>query len=222
MHILYFFMILSVTAFLDCQKKEAHELWWQKTISDEIPAFNHWLGDVNAYSRKVVRDHVRERAYCSLLDVGCGLCTEFYGYQMDDIPIEYTGIDVTPHLVKRALKSGICVCEGTVEQLPNDDSSVDIAFARHLLEHLAYYDKALDELIRVASQEVLVVFFLRPFKSKPDYICCEHVNGTLLYHNWYNQDALEKYILGHKKVAHIDWQSVNDQEIILHIYLQRE
>ncbi len=222
MRIFSFLMILSFPVILIGHKKEAHEFWWQNNISNNMPAFNDWLGDVNANSRRLVRQHVQKKGYRSLLDVGCGLCTEFYGYQIDDIPIDYSGVDVTPDLVKCARENDLSVCEGTVEQLPNDDSSVDIVYARHLLEHLAYYDKALDELIRVASQEVIVVFFLQPFKNKTDYVCCEEVDGALLYHNWYNQNKLEKYILKHEKVAYIDWQPVNDQEVILHIYLQGE
>jgi len=104
MHIFFFLMILSFSFTLIGQKKEAHELWWQNSVSDKLPTFKSWLGDVNAYSRKVVRDHVENRGYRSILDVGCGLCTEFYGYQIDDIPIDYSGVDVTPDLVQRACK----------------------------------------------------------------------------------------------------------------------
>ncbi len=128
-------------------------------------------------------------------------------------------MDITPKLVDSAQAQGINVQCGSIEQIPMYDASVDVCYARHILEHLDYYHNALPELVRVAKKEVVIVFFIKP-GNKPDTIDCSDCNGFLLYHNYYNQEKLENYITSLNSVDTIQWEDVLLDETILHIYLK--
>lgn len=203
------------------QLKE-HQQWWEHNFEARGNDFARWLGDVNADSRLGMRRHVKKMGYESLLDVPSGLCVDYYGLKSENLASIYQGLDITPKLVARALELGIHVKQGSIENIPWNDSSFDIVYARHILEHLDYYTVALKELIRVAKKEALIVFFIKP-TDQPDKINSAKDGSTqfdLLYHNHYNKAALERYISGFAKVNSLAWEHVNDQEVILHIYMK--
>ena len=143
---------------------QRHEQWWQKNcvVEKKLEEFSSWLGDLNADSRVKMRNYIKNKGYKSVLDIPSGLCIDFYGFKKDKTNINYHGIDITPYLVKRAKKLGISVSQGTIENIQLDDSSFDVAYARHILEHLNHYQKAINELVRVAEKEVIIIFFIKP------------------------------------------------------------
>lgn len=153
-----------------------------------------------------------------MLDIPCGAGTDYFGILHDTIKIAYQGIEITPKLVTFCKDKGVPVLQGSIEQIEFFDSSFDIAYARHILEHLSYYHKALHELIRVAKKEVLVVFFIPP-QSMPDKINLYTIRGFQLYNNRYNKELIEQFLREHKKVAHWLWQNITRSESFLHIYL---
>jgi ubiquinone/menaquinone biosynthesis C-methylase UbiE len=212
-------LVISCSALVRNVSLQPHEKWWQTHVAEKLNHFADWLGDVDAISRKTVRAYVHEKKYTSVLDAACGLCTEFFGYKKDAIAIDYKGIDITPFLVDRARSLGIDVKHASIENIPYPDASFDVCYGRHILEHLEYYHKALNELIRVADKEVIIIFFLKPLDSLPDKICVEPVDGILLHHNWYNKQRLEQFVMANAKVKYMQWQHVDAQEVILHIYI---
>lgn len=206
--------------FLDHNRAKLHEEWWQFTLGNTVTydLFADWLGDYRALSRQRVYQHVKEKGYSSLLDVPCGLCIDFKGLKQAHVPVDYYGVDITQKLVDRAQKRKLKVWQGSIENLPCEAAQFDMSYARHILEHLDYYEKAISELIRVARKEVLIVFFMKP-SEKPDFIDLGYLDGHAVYHNLYNKEKLEKYVLNHTKVTHIEWEEVSDNENILHVYL---
>lgn len=102
--------------------------------------------------------------------------------------------------------------------IPFEDAAFDIVYARHILEHLPYYEKALEELIRVARYEALVVFFI-PATDVEDIIDFGISDGHMVYHNRYNRAKLEKFVLSQPKVSHITWETISQNEEILHIFV---
>jgi SAM-dependent methyltransferase len=140
-----------------------HEVWWQEKLADPkmLNIFQGWVGNADAPSRVAARSYIMSKQYKSILDVGCGLCAELDGYRASSYPIEYFGLDITERLVEAAKKRGINCVLGSAESIPLSDKVVDIVYARHLLEHLSYYEKALIEMVRCAKKEVLVVFFYK-------------------------------------------------------------
>lgn len=219
----FLFYIAAIGAFgmnhCEANPQKPHELWWSVN-EDKFDMFDGWLGDAFAKSRAVSREHVRKLGYRTMLDAPCGTCTEYFGYVSSKIPIEYTGLDITAYLVARAAELGIHAVEGSIEQIPFPDSSFDLVYIRHLLEHLDYYHQALLESIRAAKKEVLVIFFIPP-TSDPDNIFLSETDGAWLYHNHYNREKLEDFILDQPSVERIEWQNIpgTEKEIILHIYL---
>jgi ubiquinone/menaquinone biosynthesis C-methylase UbiE len=196
-----------------------HEQWWEKNLEHKLDHFTIWLGDVNADSRVKMKQYIKNKGYKSLLDIPCGLCTEYFSYLKDGIKIDYYGVDITENLVKRAESQHINVKQGSIENIPFADSSVEICYARHILEHLDYYKLAVNELIRVAAKEVSIIFFMKPTENK-DIIDQAMVDGALLYHNHYNKTKLEDFIKANNKVDSFYWQDLNNNENVIHIYLK--
>lgn len=199
-----------------------HEIWWQQALGSNtsFESFAGWLGDENASSRILMRRHVFEKNYKSILDVPCGLCIDYYGLKKNGFEIEYLGVDVTPQLVALAIRNSIPATLGSIEYLPVADNTYDLAYARHILEHLSSYEKAFSELIRVAKKEVLVVFFIPPNETLEDRIKLPLIGGYPIYHNSYSRAKLEKHLSNYNKIKYWDWEKVSDQEEILHIYCE--
>lgn len=206
---------LSGNALLDKYKK-LHEEWWQYTLDNTVSfnLFATWLGDERSPSRQAVYRHVKQQKYESLLDIPCGLCIDFFGLQYAGVSVDYYGIDITQKLVALARQKQLNVWLGTIENIPSESSCFDICYARHILEHLDYYEKALSELIRVARKEALVVFFIKPHDA-PDFIDFAELDGHIVCHNRYNRTKLETYVRNHAKVLNIAWESVSENEEIL-------
>lgn len=193
-----------------------HEVWWHNSVIDQkqqVAAYGLY-GPINAYSRIIFRHYLKKCNYESMLDIPCGFCTEYAGLQQDNIAITYYGIDIAQPLVELAQEKGLMVVHGSIEDIPYPDSYVDLCYARHIFEHIPSYEIALNELMRVARKEVLIIFSLKP-TINADQICLWHG----IYFNRYNKNALECFCKNNLKVSHLVWQEVNGQEIILHIYL---
>jgi glycosyltransferase involved in cell wall biosynthesis len=198
---------------------KCHEQWWENNVERMMQTFAGWLGDISSPSRVQARTHIRKKNYTSVLDIPCSLATDFWGFQQDGTSIDYLGIDITPKLIKLVQDKNVPVRQGSIEDIPCKDSSYDVCYVRHMLEHLSYYEKAIAELIRVARQEVLVIFFIKPGAAS-DKIYSSSEMGSLLYHNYYNRQKFENYVLSHKKVTSCEWEDVNENEVMLHIYLK--
>jgi ubiquinone/menaquinone biosynthesis C-methylase UbiE len=193
-----------------------HEEWWQKNWQEKD---HYWLGGIKMISRVKMRQHVVAKGYKSILDIPCGFCIDYEGLKVDKVPVEYTGMDITPNVVTRGQARGINVKQGSIEAIPMGDSSVDMAYSRHILEHLSYYEKAIKELIRVAVKEVFVTFFIKPLNQKEDVKTLD-LNGSPVYHNRYDKTKLEQYVSNFAKVDHFEWEEIDRVESILHIYLK--
>ncbi len=198
---------------------EEYELWWEKCLINRvsIDTFEGWLGNIYAPSRIAMRGHIKQKQYRSILDVPSGLCIDYFGFKQDGIEIAYQGVDITPKLVQLAQNQGLSVIEGDIKSLPFHDNQFDVCYARHILEHLDSYEKAITSLIRVAAREVLITFFIKPQNSAAPSSC--YHTDQLLYHNAYSKPELEQFVLSHPKVSKMQWEEVDAKEIILHIYL---
>ena len=94
-------------------------------------------------------------------------------------------------------------------------------YARHILEHLSYYEKAISELIRIAQKEVIIVFFhaVKGIIRKGEDIIKITRDGY--YSNTYDIEKLENFVLRNKKVKKIMWRNLESREKVLHIYMER-
>ena len=198
--------------------------WWNNNINNKddnrADDFLSWIKGFNEEDRIYCRKYIVEHEYKSMLDVGCGLCVEYYGFKNDGYHIEYTGLDSCKHFIETNSKDGINIIEAEIEEkFPIDDNIYDCVYARDILEHLSHYRKTVNELIRVAKEEVIINWFIKPGYD-PTHI--NYWEDEDLYHNKYNYNNLEKFVLSNPKVEKIFWRDINFSKTVLHIILKQE
>lgn len=193
--------------------------WWNKNIPGErLEEFKSWLTKGHQTDRVYCRKHIAEQQYKSFLDCGCGIAVEYFGFKTDNYPIEYTGLDSCTYLIELNKSHGIQMIDAELDNpLPIKDNAYDCVYAREIMEHLQYHRRTLDELIRVAKKEVVVTWFIRPDHEPEDI---RYRADEDLYHNKYNIDLLEKFILSNDKVESISWHEPNEKHLVLHIKLK--
>lgn len=220
------FLMCAVLLYADQhepKKLARHELFWEH--NDVWYSFESWSQTYYQPSAKKAIEHIQNKKYHSMLDVGCGACPEYFGFKQNRHEIDYRGVDVTPRILDYALLKKLPVSFGHAEDLPCADSSFDIVYARHLFEHLKYYKKALAQMIRIAKQEVLIVFFLAPNDAQ-DNLDYKLQDKTALFNNRYNKQKLEQYVMSFEKVDRIEWDILkattpSGDEALMHIYLKQ-
>jgi ubiquinone/menaquinone biosynthesis C-methylase UbiE len=219
------FFFLSFAQAVSCQSVgvKPHEQGWQEYAGK--PYFWHnlhdWLYDIHAFSRVAVRQHIKKMGYRSYLDVAAGVGTDYVGFKYDSIEIEYQGVDITPKMVSFAQSNGVPMIQASIEQLPFGDSSFDVSCARHILEHLPSYQRALKEMIRVSRREVIIVFFMPPHAQDQDSLKASFFHGHLIYHHAYSKKKLLQFLDSCSAVLSCTWQVPVASEIILHIHLKK-
>jgi ubiquinone/menaquinone biosynthesis C-methylase UbiE len=198
-----------------------HEKWWQSQCcrQDKFKQFCDGVGDEKAPSRIYVRNHILEKKYKSVLDIPCGLCVDFVNLKQSNPEITYLGIDITQLFVDRAINCSVPATLGKIQEIPVPDSSFDVTYSRNILEHLNTYQSAIQELVRVAKQEVIIVFFIKPTMVEHDAIIVCLVDGYPLFYNQYSKSKLEAFLKTLPKVKTFSWSDINEMESALHIIL---
>lgn len=181
--------------------------WWDDNFTRGD--FRSWLTNEGSFSRSILTDLVR--GYNSVLDCACGTCLDYFEYKKKLIPVKYKGIDSCKGLVEEAKTFGIDCDLGDIEALPYEDGSFDIVTARHILEHLDYYERALSEMCRVARYEVVVVFFLPP--QEPEVLERDGALNMAVSVNKYSKSKVEQFAM---QFGEVEWVSVGN-EVILRI-----
>lgn len=189
--------------------------WWNKNALERRGDLLAWLGDVTAISRSVFRDYVMQKGYHSMVDCGCGPCIDQLGFGNTHYPMEYHGIDTCEAFVFDATARNVSVQQGHINGLPFGDNRLELAYARHVLEHLSEPESALREMVRVASREVIVTFFLPPTDGD-DEINFSDEDGAGLYHNRWSERRICTCLWAIEKVRRVWWRKIND-EVMLHV-----
>jgi ubiquinone/menaquinone biosynthesis C-methylase UbiE len=202
--------------------KEYEKMWEQRSKDKRSQEeFAGWWGNENAISRILLRLNIMQKGYKSLLDVGCGFCKDFEPLKKSCPQTHYCALDISSTFVSLALERGIDAVQARAEQMPYDDSAIELVFCRHLLEHLNSYQDAIKEMVRVASKEVIIVFFINPDKNTTDKMGMINVGGFTTYQNRYCKSKIEGFLKTLDKVKSFSWQDVkNKDESILHIVLE--
>jgi ubiquinone/menaquinone biosynthesis C-methylase UbiE len=185
--------------------------WWDKNVgSNEM--FKGWVKGKNVPSRKFVRDYIKSK-YKSVIDFGAGLCEDYYALLEENAGIHYNAVDFTDRFVASGKYDGIKIYKESVEKTHFEDKVVDVAYCRHVLEHLPYYEKAIDEMIRVSMKEIIVTFFFPP-KDKEEIRLNNGLN-----HNIYSKKKIEEYLWKNERVVNVEWNEFSDKETILFVKL---
>lgn len=194
--------------------------WWNQFAEVRLEDFKIWTGDFNQPGKVYFRNHVATKNYQSLIDCGCGVAADYYAFKQDGYTIEYTGLDSCNFFIKLNRENGIQMVEAELEKtLPITDNSYDLVYCREVIEHLSFYEKTISEFIRIGKKEVLILWFIKPDNAgeQINYWAAED-----LYHNKYNLNKLENFILDNSKVKNLEWININEKQDALHIYLKEE
>ena len=122
--------------------------------------------------------------------------------------IQYSSIDITKKIVDSAKKMGINCEQSSVENIIYPDSSFELVYCRHVMEHLDYYTLALEEMIRVSNKHICIIFWL--LNDNDDII---NYNGNLkLYHNNYSKTKIENLLI--EKNLSFEWLNSNNDKLL--------
>lgn len=190
--------------------------WWNRNAASRMGDLLGWLGGYSAMTRAVMREHVMQRGYHSLLDVGCGPAIDREGFANLKYPLDYHGVDQCEMFVIKARERNLQVQVSTTDALPFPDRFFDVSYCRHVLEHLAEPEPTIAEMIRVAKREVIVTFFLSP--GVEDELQCNDDDGCMLHHNRWSERRICLALWGNSRVRRVRLQPVNE-ETMMHVEL---
>jgi len=182
------------------------QTWWDENLPTMYGTFCEWVGDSKAESKIYFRNFLKENDFSTIIDIGCGPATEYEGFKQDGIEIEYIGVDSSEYLYGANTTRNIPMILADAHNIPVPDSSYEIAFSRHLLEHQPDFRPLLDEMVRVGSKLATHIFFIKPSdKENIDF------NPDLnLYHNTYEKHTIEAHLRKNPKVVKVEWRDITD------------
>lgn len=197
-----------------------YEKWWENNLggkgyehggnTQKAPSceeFESWMGDKDSLDRLFMRKQWQS-PFSTFLDAGCGACPEYFGLKEAFPDVEYTGLDVTPKLVKFNQDRGINCVLGSLEDIPFDDDSFDVSVSRHVVEHMSQIEKPLDELVRVTKNQIIMCFFIDPLENTTFQHAIKLDDaGTLseCHHNKYSSTLVSSHLDLNEKVKSHVW-----------------
>jgi ubiquinone/menaquinone biosynthesis C-methylase UbiE len=196
---------------------EFKQTWWDDNLTDRYDEFSSWIGDSNSRSKVFFRNYIKSKKYTSLVDVGCGNATEFFAYQKEYPELKYTGLDSSKLLNERNCKLGVPMILASAENTKLASNFAEVAFSRHVLEHQPKFQPVLNEIIRIASNIAIHIFFIPPSDNS------EHIgydSSQNLYHNRYNKKDIEEHIISNHKVKSYEWINIENIELALIIHIK--
>lgn len=171
---------------------------------DHIARFlrNHRTGTDN-FGRMVLSNIIKTYDNPKVLDAACGTCVNWETFKHLKTKCQYTGVDRTQKMIDHAINlygEEIDLKLGYVQDLPFQDGQMDIVIMRHILEHLGEgYEAAIKEGLRVASKELVVVFFVDPSITSEDDVIKESEpdeNGCTYFWNTYSWNKFIGFVSG--------------------------
>jgi ubiquinone/menaquinone biosynthesis C-methylase UbiE len=193
------------------------QTWWDEHLPTKFNEFSSWIGDETAESKVFCRNWVKEKQYKSLVDIGCGNASEFEAYKKEYPELEYLGVDSSKFLYDKNTERNVPMLLSEGATLNLEDSSYDVAFSRHVLEHQPDFRPILSEMIRVGKEVAIHVFFIKPNNQGTSISYNEKDN---LYHNYYGKKDIEDFLKANEKVESFEWISINGMEEVLIIHLK--
>lgn len=193
------------------------QTWWNDNIPTRMSEFTSWVGSENAQSKVYFRKFVKNGKYKSLIDVGCGTATEYFAYKKEYPELEYLGVDSCVPLHDKNKELGVPILLADADNIPLEDNSAEVVFARHVLEHQPSFYPVLNEMIRLSKILVCHIFFITP---KYDSEVISYDPKENLYHNQFSRQSIEDVLHHNPKVSTFFWRPINNDETALIIYLK--
>jgi hypothetical protein len=175
--------------------RQPHEMWWSHHIAARGitgSTFAGWLSQSDPHSRRAVFQQVETLGAKSVLEFGPGTFLDYQTYWRAHPWIGYRAVELTPELVAYGQGLGAQVVQGSIASVDHYGQA-DVAYCRHVLEHLPGYHNALETLLAHARRAVVVVFF-QLGEGDQDSIVVDQTLAHGTYCNVYSRERLEAWL----------------------------
>lgn len=187
----------------------SQQTYWNKHMSDAfMKQFTDWVGNYNAESKVFFYNFI-DKDFKTILDVGCGDATIYDGLKHNKINIEYTGVDSCKYFIEMGRKRGVNIFESDIRTINKPDSSYDIIFGRHVVEHQPDFETLFNEMIRLGKKQCVHIFFIKP---KISDTIINYDQRSDLYHNTYSHLKITEFLTNHPKVNNFFFKDINENE----------
>ena len=139
-----------------------------------------------------------------ILDYGSGSATTWEALKkvMGWPPGAYLGVDIIPKNVdwcKENYPETNFEVNPSIHKIDQPDQSFDVVYSRHVVDHMEFFESAMDEHLRVAKQLVIVVFWV-PLSTGDEHDIKNIVDGRgteneKLYPNEYTNSYSRKKVM---------------------------
>jgi hypothetical protein len=170
-------------------------MWWSHHIQARGitgSTFAGWLSQSDPHSRRAVFQQVETLGARSVLEFGPGTFLDYQTYWRAHPWIGYRAVELTPELVAYGQGLGAQVALGSIASVDHYGQA-DVAYCRHVLEHLPGYHNALETLLAHARRAVVVVFF-QLGEGDQDSIVVDQTLAHGTYCNVYSRQRLEAWL----------------------------
>jgi 2-polyprenyl-6-hydroxyphenyl methylase/3-demethylubiquinone-9 3-methyltransferase len=149
----------------------------------------------------------------SMLDIGCGAGTQCILWARDGHRVH--GIDISAELIDvgiaraREISLPIDLRSGTATDLPWPDASMDVCLLPELLEHVAAWEKCLDEAVRVLKPGGVL------YASTTNSLCPKQDEFDVPFYSWFPGPIKRRYeqlavttrpeLVNHAKYPAVNW-----------------
>jgi len=172
-----------------------HEMWWSHHIQAHGitgSTFAAWLSQSDPHSRRAVYQQAETLGAKSVLEFGPGTFLDYQTYWRAHPWIGYRAVELTPELVAYGQGLGAQVVQGSIASVDHYGQA-DVAYCRHVLEHLPGYHNALETLLAHARRAVVAVFF-QLGEGDQDSIVVDQTLAHGTYCNVYSRERLEAWL----------------------------
>ena len=173
---------------------------YAKAYADTAPFHFSRLTDLND---KCLERLLKDVTGGSALDIGCGKCLLLKRIS-ETRKMELTGMDLMISENANANGNSFKIINGTAENIPLEDKSIDTVICTHVLEHVIDLRRAITEIRRVAKKRIIMVvpcerpykytfnlhlrffpyihsFLLEMMPFDREKIVCEKIGGDIYY-----------------------------------------
>lgn len=179
---------------------KVHERWWHNNWETRQGDLDGWLRESDPTSREAIvrlADSLPRNAVdrLSVLECGPGLFYDHRWHWVNRTTVYYTGLDVTPQIVRQGREMGLTIALGSIEEIPFPEDSFDLVYCRHVLEHLPSYRNAIVSMLRASRQAVAVAFFRLDPDATTDQVAYNTVTDVPdTFHNTYAKAAVSAWL----------------------------
>jgi len=178
------------------------ESWWDTLTEREVEIWiKSSLKSINDSSREFVRNYLKNtfgKISFKILDMGCGIGTEYAGYFHYDLikTMQYIGIDNSEKWLSYCKEKypKVEFIKDDINSTSLESNYFDVILCRHVLEHQSYYHNIVNEAFRLSKNIIIFIFFIHLSDSDDKIENINSINGIKIPNNTYNKNKFYDFI----------------------------